>query len=157
MVERTLTSPKENRMSKDYVAQASVTIQAQADKVWSALTDPAVIRQYMFGTHVISDWKKGSPIIWRGEWEGKAYEDRGLVLTYERNRRLRYSHYSPVAGEIEMPGMYHTVTIELSEKRGRTVVSLMQDNNATRQAKSESEKNWTTMLAGLKQLMESRS
>ena len=37
----------------------------------------------MFGTEVHTDWSIGGPIRWRGEWEGKAYEDKGQVLEFE--------------------------------------------------------------------------
>ena len=58
-------------------ARSSITIAAPAEKVWTALITPAAIKQYMFGTTVVSDWKEGSPIIFKGEWQGKSYEDRG--------------------------------------------------------------------------------
>ena len=40
----------------------------------------------MFGTDAVSDWKEGSPITWKGEWEGKHYEDRGVILRLEPER-----------------------------------------------------------------------
>jgi hypothetical protein len=42
--------------------------------------------QYMFGTNVISDWQEGSPILWKGEWQGKKYEDLGVILKLEPER-----------------------------------------------------------------------
>ena len=61
--------------SKGFAAAASVTIAATAERVWDALTNPSLIKQYLFGTDAISDWKPGSPITYRGVWEGKPYED----------------------------------------------------------------------------------
>lgn len=58
--------------NKDLIAKASITINAPVAKVWEALVSPAMIKQYMFGTNVVTDWKEGSPIVWRGEWQGKA-------------------------------------------------------------------------------------
>jgi uncharacterized protein YndB with AHSA1/START domain len=51
---------------RDTVAKSSIMIDAPAAQVWVALVNPAAIKQYMFGTNVISDWKKGSSILWRG-------------------------------------------------------------------------------------------
>jgi uncharacterized protein YndB with AHSA1/START domain len=51
---------------RDTVAKSSIMIDAPAAQVWDALVNPAAIKQYMFGTNVISDWKKGSSILWRG-------------------------------------------------------------------------------------------
>lgn len=141
-------------MGRQLTAKASTTINASRAKVWDALVNPKTIKQYMFGTTVVSDWKKGSPITWKGEWQGKAYEDKGVILQIEPQRMIQYSHYSPLSGLPEKPENYHTVTIELSEKGAQTAVVLSQDNNPTEEARQHSEKNWGMMLAGLKKLLE---
>lgn len=141
-------------MDNDHVAEASVTVDAASERVWDALVDPADIEQYMFGTRVESDWEEGSSIVWKGEWEGKRYEDRGEILELEPRRRLRYTHYSPLSGAPDVPESYHTVTVELSEEGSVTRVLLTQDNNPTEEAREHSEKNWEMMLSGLKKHVE---
>lgn len=141
-------------MEQDRIAKASIDIDAPQDLVWRALVDPAAIKQYMFGTTVASDWREGAPITWKGEWKGKAYEDKGVILALDRGRRLRYSHFSPLAGLPDRPENYHTVTIDLSGENGRTHVSLAQDHNATEEARAHSEENWRMMLGGLKKYVE---
>jgi len=141
-------------MDKKLIAKASTTIKAPASRVWDALVDQKMIKQYMFGTNVVSDWKKGSPIVWKGEWQGKAYEDKGVILEVQPERVIRYSHFSPLSGLPEKPENYHTVTIELSGQGAQTVISLSQDNNPTEQAREHSEKNWGMMLGSLKKLLE---
>ena len=141
-------------MNKGLIAKASISINTPVDIVWDALTNPELIRQYMFGTNVISDWKEGSPIIWKGEWEGNKYEDKGVILKLEPGLLIQYSHFSTLSGQQDLPENYHTVTIELSGKGKQTFVSLLQDNNATEEAREHSEKNWKIMLDGLKKLLE---
>ena len=141
-------------MNKRLIAKASISINSSVAKVWDALTDPEVIRQYMFGTNVISDWRQGSPIVWKGEWQGKKYEDRGVILKLEPERLIQYSHFSPLSGKPDLPENYHTVTIELVSHGVETAVSLSQDNNETEQAREHSEENWKMMLASLKKLLE---
>ncbi len=141
-------------MNKGLVAQASITIGASSADVWSALVTPAAIKQYMFGTNVVSTWKEGSPIVWKGEWQGKAYEDKGVILQFEPERLLQYSHFSPLSGLPDTPQSYHTVTLELTAEGGRTRVVLSQDNNVTEKAREHSEENWGMMLAALKQFVE---
>ena len=136
------------------ISKAGITINASAEKVWHALTDPGLIRKYMFGTTVISDWKEGSKIIWKGEWEGKHYEDKGKILLFEPEKSLQYSHFSPLAGLPDSPENYHIVTIDLEEKDQQTNVTLMQTNNADEKTKDHSEKNWKMMLASLKKILE---
>lgn len=141
-------------MDRKLVAHAAITVNASPAKVWEALVDPHAIKQYMFGTNVVSDWKQGSKIVFKGEWKGRSYEDKGVILDLEPGKRLQYSHYSPLMGKPDAPENYHTVTIELSGDGNRTRVSLTQDNNATAEVRDHSTKNWEMMLAGLKKHVE---
>ena len=141
-------------MDKNLIARASVTINAPTTKVWDALVNPEAIQQYMFGTLVVTDWREGKPIIWKGEWQGKSYEDKGVVLQFKPGRTIQYSHFSPLSGVPDKPENYHTVTIELSGEGNQTRVSLAQDNNPTEQERHHSEKNWKMMLTALKKFLE---
>jgi len=141
-------------VNKGLIAKASISINASAAKVWNALTNPEVIKQYMFGTTVISDWLKGSQIVWKGAWQGKKYEDKGVILKLKPERLIQYSHFSPLSGKPDLPENYHTVTIKLTTDEAGTAVSLSQDNNETEEAREHSEKNWKMMLDALKKLLE---
>jgi uncharacterized protein YndB with AHSA1/START domain len=141
-------------MDSDLIAQASEVIDAPIQNVWDALVDPKAIKQYMFGSTVTSDWRKGGPISWKGEWQGKAYEDKGVILEIEPGRTLKYSHFSPLSGQPDEPENYHNVTIELVEEDQATRVSFSQDNNPDEEARAHSAKNWETMLSGLKKYVE---
>jgi uncharacterized protein YndB with AHSA1/START domain len=141
-------------MNRKFVAKQAIVINAPSSKVWDALVNPEMIRQYMFGINAISDWKKGSPIVFKGEWQGKTYEDKGVLLRVEPERLIQYSHFSPLSGLPDTPKNYHTVTVELSSEGTRTILLLSQDNNPTEQAREHSKKNWGTMLTGLKKLLE---
>lgn len=138
----------------DHIATAEIEIEAPPQRVWTALTDPVEIEKYMFGSHVVTDWKPGSPIVWKGEYEGKKYEDRGKILEFEPERRLRVTHFSPLSGQEDVPANYHTLTYELEGNGGKTHVALRQDNNATAEAAEHSKSNWEKMLSGLKEVVE---
>jgi uncharacterized protein YndB with AHSA1/START domain len=71
------TKQEETGHKEDRIAKAAVMIDAPVEKVWNGLVSPAVIQKYMAGAKVVSDWKGGSPIVWKGEWKGKPYEDKG--------------------------------------------------------------------------------
>lgn len=141
-------------MNKSLIARASIDIDASSEKVWNALVNPDAIKQYMFGTTVVSDWHTGSRIIWKGEWQGRPYEDKGTILRMEPMRIIQYNHFSPLSGLPDKPENYHTVTIELSTSGNRTHVLLSQDNNAGEEERTHSQKNWEAMLAGLKKVAE---
>jgi uncharacterized protein YndB with AHSA1/START domain len=137
-------------MSNNFVAKTEITIAAPVSDVWSALTDPAKIKEYMFGAQVVTNWKKGSPIVWRGEWQGNAYEDKGRVITFEPEKKLVVTHWSPMSGVPDLPENRHTVSYELHFKNGTTHVVLTQDNNASEDEKKHSEWTWNMMLQNLK-------
>jgi len=84
-------------------AVASQLISAPPGQVWNALTDPTVIKKYFLGTEVTTSWRVGEPITFKGEWQGKHYEDKGVVLSHEPEHRLSISHYSPLTGLPDVP------------------------------------------------------
>ena len=141
-------------MNKSLTATATTTIHASASQVWDALTKPELIKQYLFNTDVISDWKVGSPIVYRGVWQGKPFEDKGQIRKMEPEKLLVSTHWSPLSGVPDLPENYHNVTYRLSEKDGKTEVTILQDNNASEEEKAHSEANWKTVLEGLKKLVE---
>jgi uncharacterized protein YndB with AHSA1/START domain len=142
-------------MSRGFEAIKTVTVHATRDKVWNALTDPDKVKQYLHGTEMSTDWKEGGPITWRGEWKGRAYEDKGTVLKVEPQKLLRYTHWSPMGGSEDKPENYHTVTYELAGDDGRTTLTLTQDNNASQEeADKMANENWGPVLDGLKATVE---
>jgi uncharacterized protein YndB with AHSA1/START domain len=142
-------------MTRGFAAKNTVTIDAPRAQVWDALTNPAKVRQYMHGTEMSTDWKAGSPITWRGEWNGKSYEDKGKVLEVEPERLLRYTHWSPMGGSDDTPENYHTLTYELAGSGDTTTLTLTQDNNPTQEdADKMARDNWAPVLKGLKETVE---
>jgi uncharacterized protein YndB with AHSA1/START domain len=141
-------------MNKSYIAQVSTVISAPASKVWEALTDPGLIKQYLFGTEVITDWQVGSPITYKGQWEGRPYEDKGTVLQSEPGKLLVSTFWSSLSGAPDTPENYQTVRYELSPERSGTRLTIIQDNNASKEEAAHSEQNWQMVLSGIKKLLE---
>jgi uncharacterized protein YndB with AHSA1/START domain len=142
-------------MKKDFDAKKTLHIHAPIPAVWEALTRPELIRQYMHGTTAKSDWQVGSPITWTGEYNGKAYEDKGVILAFEPQKRISYTHWSSMGGSQDKPENYHTVTFELTEEHGHTSLALTQSNNPSQEeADKMAENNWGPILQGLKSVVE---
>lgn len=136
------------------VAKVSVLINAPAAKVWDALTNPILIEQYLFGTHVETDWQVGSPIRYRGVWEGKPYEDKGEIIEVVPEKVLASTYWSPLSGVPDSPAYYKTVRYELSPEDGATRLTVSQDNNDSEEEVGQSKANWEMVLNGLKKLVE---
>lgn len=71
----------------DHIAVAETETDASPDQVWTALTDPKQIEKYMFGSKLETDWKPGSRIVWKDEYDGKQYEDHGEILEVDPGPR----------------------------------------------------------------------
>jgi uncharacterized protein YndB with AHSA1/START domain len=142
-------------MAGSFTAVKRITIHASRESVWQALVDPQKVKQYMHGTNMETDWSVGSPITWKGEWKGNAYEDKGTVLDVKPQTLLKVTHWSPMGASEDRPENYHTVTYELADHNGTTQLTVEQDNNATQEeADSMAENNWGPVLEGLKKVAE---
>ena len=126
-------------------------------KVWAALTKPEIVKQYFFGTTLITDWKVGSKILWKGEWDGKTYEDKGTVLAFNPETSLKYNYFSSFSGLPDMPENYQPITYLLKESNGRTELTIIQENCRTEELRAHSESNWKSVMDGMKKLVEEKS
>ena len=141
-------------MNDALIVKVTVTINAPTSKVWEAITTPDLIKQYLFGTEVVTDWRVGSPIRYRGIWQGKPYEDKGTILQLEPEKLFVSTYWSPMSGAPDLPENYKTVRYELARAGEATRLTLTQDNNASDEEVKHLEENWTTVLTALKKLLE---
>ena len=141
-------------MSINLIAKTSTIISAPAPRVWDALTNPKLIKQYFFGSEALSDWKEGSSLNFKGEWEGKEYLDKGSILKSEPNKLFQYTYFSSFSDLPDKPENYSTVAYELYEEDGQTTLIVKQENIANEEARKNSEKNWEQVLQSLKDLLE---
>jgi uncharacterized protein YndB with AHSA1/START domain len=137
-------------------AQVSRLIHADPDEVWQALTRPDKLKAFFFGADVESDFRPGSPIIMRGEFNGEAYEDKGEIVEARPRERLSFSHFSVLTGAPDTPENYHLVTYELRPQgEAATEVTVTQSNltggvrPSDQEMRGQYEKNWTAVLEGL--------
>ena len=131
------------------------TINAPIEKVWDALTNPTLIKQYMYGTDVSSNWQKNKPIVFKGEWQGKAYEDKGIIKRIDPPEVLEYTHWSTLSGKPDTEENQNVITIQLTDAHGSTHLSLTQTNNESEEAREHSEKMWNDALNSMKKILES--
>jgi uncharacterized protein YndB with AHSA1/START domain len=134
--------------------KTQITFNAPIAEVWKGLTDPAIVKQYFFGTDLKSDFKTGSRITFSGEWEGHKYEDGGVILEIDPPKLLKYTYWSSMMGLEDKPENYYNITYELSESKGVTTLVITQDGVKNQEAKDHSEQNWQSIFDGLKKIIE---
>jgi len=143
-------------MKKTYTVKTSISIDAAPEKVWKALTDPKLVKKYLFGADLKTTWKEGSPIVYTGEWEGKPYEEKGIVKKVEPGKLLQNTSISSMSGLEDIPENYFTVTYKISQRNGKTALTITQENIKKEKAIEGSKANWKMVLKGLKDVLEKK-
>lgn len=133
------------------VVEIETTIAADVPKVWDALTGEGATLMPM--TKVETDWTPGHPIVFSGEWDGKAFEDHGEIVSVTERQSLSFTHWS---GKGDRPDDYHLVTYTLSPLGAGTRVTLVQSNVGPKDEPNDKTKDdfamtFRMMLDGLKE------
>jgi len=142
-------------MNKTLKVDTSIVIDAPPAQVWKALTSPNLIKKYLMGTDVSSDWKVGSSIIYTGEYQGNKYHDQGIIKKLEPEKVFQSTYLSSMSGKEDKPENYNLVTYTLKKEGSKTVITLSQDNISTEKEKEHSTQNWNWVLEKLKEVVES--
>jgi len=124
-----------------------IKFDADKSKVWDALVNPEIIKEYLFGTEVISDWEAGSRMIFHGEWNGSEFNDKGNILAIEPGKML-------FSGLDDKEENYSVITYQLEEEGGQIVLLLTQEGFKDRHAKEHSEMSWDMILEKMKEIVE---
>ena len=142
-------------MNHDLIVSKSIVINAELPKVWNALTNPEIIKEYLFGTETLTDWKVGSEIIFQGEYQGQKYRDKGVILENILHRRLRYSYWTGFSGLEDKPENYSIVTYTLTKKdENTTELNWTQQGFANEEGYNHSFSGMEAFLETIKKIIE---
>ena len=142
-------------MLLDLEVSSSLEINASKEKVWKGLTDPDIIKDYLYGTNTVTDWKVGSEILFQGEWEGKQYRDKGVILQIIPNELISYSYWSGFSGTEDKPENYSTVTYKIEPiSDDKTKFTWIQKGFASEQNYEHSNSGMEEFLKGIKAVIE---
>lgn len=145
-------------MNEDLVVTASIDIYANVSKVWEALTNPEIIKEYLFGTETITDWKVGSEVIFQGVYGEKgehSYRDKGIIQEHIPNERLSYTYWSGFSGLEDKPENYSRVTYTLVPRGdNHTSFTWTQEGYANQEAYEHSLSGMPAFLEQIKAIME---
>lgn len=149
-------------MTQSLIVESVITMHATASRVWDALTNPEQTKRYMFGCETVSDWKPGSPLLWKGVYEGNEMVFvKGYIVTFIPDKLLVYTTFDPNSTMPDVPDNYLTVTYSLAEKDGATSLTVTQGDyskvaEGERRYKEASNggEGWNPILIQIKQLVE---
>ena len=109
-------------------SDATVKILAPAKRVWLALTSPALVKQWQYGSDLLTTWEVGTSIVFRNEWNGQVFEQKGTVLEFSPESRLKYSLFVPRPGLQDIPEHHFFMIYELVESDGTTSLLVRQED-----------------------------
>lgn len=141
-------------MNKNLFVSKTIQIDSPREVVWCVLTQPRYVKQYLYGADLLTDWQVGSPVLFRGEFEGHAWQDKGTVLTWEPPGRLEYSYYSGTCGLDDRPEHYAMVTYELNDAAGSSLLRVRQQGYPSEESRNSSDAGWDGVLGQIKALAE---
>lgn len=133
---------------------STVKIKAASQRVWDILTKPEFVKQWQFGSELTTDWKVGSDIRFKTEWEGTIFEQWGTVLEMRTNELIKYSLFAPRPGLEDKPENYFVMSYILTANNGQTKLEIIQDDNRPGAVQEEPNGEENPILLGLKQLAE---
>ena len=112
-------------MSNELIVEKEIILNSNTSQVWDALTDPEKTKAYMFNCKVVTNWKVGSSIIWKGAEDDKEYV-KGKVLKFEQGKFLEYTTFDPDSEEKDDSENFLTVTMQLAPEGDKTLLKVTQ-------------------------------
>jgi uncharacterized protein YndB with AHSA1/START domain len=142
-----------NLNNSQFLATINKSFNLDIKTVWTGLTDPATVKEYFFGTNLISDFKVGSSIKLTGVFEGKEYVDGGTILEIDPPHKLVYDYLSSWSNKEDKPENYDLVTYELIETAPNITKLTITQECDSQKAKDDSEKNWIFILDEMEKVL----
>jgi uncharacterized protein YndB with AHSA1/START domain len=140
-----------------------IVIQASAKYVWDVLTKSEYTKMYMFGCEAVSDWQEGSPLLWKGSWEGKEMVFvKGAIVKIVPNKLVVYTVFDPNSKSLkDIPENYLSVSYELSVLNSQTKLVVTQgdynrvgDGEKRYQESYNGGEGWNPLLVQIKRIAE---
>ncbi|HEV8083875.1 MAG TPA: SRPBCC domain-containing protein [Chitinophagaceae bacterium] len=133
---------------------STIFIETPVQKVWDALTKPGLVKQWQYGSDLITDWKIGNDIRFRTEWEGKIFEQWGKVLEVRPNDLLMYNLFAPRPGLEDKPENYFIMSYILTQEIGQTKLQIIQEDNRPNAIQEEPQGEENPIPQSLKKVIE---
>lgn len=130
------------------VGGAMVHVRATVSDAWKALTDPSLVVQWFYGAKLRTTWKVDDPIVFSGEWEGRAFEHQGTVLSHDPPHGLAYTHVDPVTQRTS------TVMYKVEEEALGARITVAQDRCPNVDHRDRCSTHWQAALQSLKKVVE---
>ena len=133
---------------------STITINASKQRVWDALTKPELVKQWQYGSDLITNWEPGSSIRFSTEWQGKLFEQWGTVLEMQPNELIQYNLFAPRPDLEDKPENYFIISYVLTGDGDKTQLQIIQEDNRPGAVQEEPQGKESPILQMLKNIAE---
>lgn len=135
----------------------TITINSDTGKVWNTLTNTKLMKKWMgdpeMKIEVDTDWAINSPILISGFHHIK-FVNKGLILQYDKEKKLKYSHLSSVSRLPDITENYTVLEFVLIPLGKKTQLTLNIENFPTETIRKHLEFYWRTTVVMIKEAAE---
>jgi uncharacterized protein YndB with AHSA1/START domain len=133
-----------------------ISVAADPDKIWSVLTDQALIREWLAdgNIEVATSWEPGSVIEFRGTLHGHDYYAKGTILEFIPNGLLKYNSWNRIEELPDLPENYSVFEFQLERLNGQTVLNFLHSNLKAKAQYEHSNLYWNVTLGIIKTMAE---
>ena len=134
----------------------SLLISAPIARVWDIVTTGKNISKWMLEEEmsIVSDWKVGSSILFKRKLYKATYEDKGIVLKYEKEKVFQYNHWSKIMRLPDVPENYSIITFIFEPKGNETLLTVKHSKLIAETAYEHANFYWNTTLQIIKKMSE---
>lgn len=139
------------------IFSTTTIIHANPTRVWTILTKPEFMVQWLgepeMEIKIETDWKVNFPIVIRGFHHVK-FENKGHVLEFDKEKRLRYTHLSSVSRLPDKIENYSILDFTLERTNESTSLTLDVQNFPTESIRKHLEFYWRPTILLIKNVAE---
>jgi uncharacterized protein YndB with AHSA1/START domain len=135
-----------------------IRIHASNSRVFTALTSSEEIPTFYPLEQVDSKWELGSEVLYKGEINGAAFTDFGIIEKLESPKVYAYRYWSDNHGTERTPENHLTISYVLSECPDGTELTVTQSNIKSEDMYELMETQvWDYLLGSLKEFVEAHT
>jgi len=134
---------------------STIRLKASTKKIWDVLTKPEFVKQWQYGSDLITDWKVNSEIRFRSEWEGQVFEQWGKILEVVPYKLIRYTLFAPRPDLEDKPENYFVMNYILAEEKKCIRLDIIQEDNRPGAIQEEPQGEENPVLSTIKAIIES--
>ena len=135
-------------------SKSTILIHSTKQKVWNALTQPELVKQWQYGSELTTDWKVGSEIRFKNEWDNILYEQWGKILEIIPNELIKYSLFFPRPDLEDKEENYFIMSYVISDANNKIKLEIIKEDNRPGAIVEQESNEENPVMIALKEMAE---